>query len=178
MSFQKRTMTMILAFAAILTFGSSALAEVYTDKFTTWNPKGKFFDVLCFNKDNRLTVTLKEAEMIFLKKSTFKVKTQTGEQEIQDLNCIMEQKGPLPVARIEFTEAIYRVECDLAIQTIRRADFRLLHKNKTFTSIKRLSDGKVWILPTNSCKLTMVLPSLKPELPPQQEEVRVEAAKP
>lgn len=159
----------------------SALAQTYTDKMTPWNPVGKNFDVLCFSKENKLVLSERDLQMTMFKKNRAKFKNAKGDDtEVKDLNCIMEQKGALPVARMEFVEAMYRVSCDISITPFRRNDFRLLFQSKNFTTIKRLSDGKIWIIPSAACKLAMVLPSLKVEA--EQEPVVVdqksESAKP
>lgn len=150
-----------------------AQAQVYTDLLIPWSPSNKIFDLICFTDDNKLDLIDRDIEVLTLNPTRMKYQKNGVFKVIENKPCILEQKTEMTVSRLEFLEAIYKVDCDITISPIRKSDFRMLKSTKSFTAIKRLTDGKVYILPTKMCKFKMVLKSIKnepkkmsPKLPP------------
>lgn len=141
----------------------NAHAEVYTDKKRVWIPEGKTYDIVCFNEKNLPSEVFEGVVVSKFRggQVVFKEKSNLQEKEIKGKNCILEQKETLPVARLEFTEALFKVRCDLNFVTFEKEDFRILRKNSSYVVIKRLTDGKIWALPARKCKTEMSLPAIK-----------------
>ena len=140
-------------------FSSVSVAEsLYSDTWVNWTPIGKEFDVVCFSKKN-IDVIIKDVRVLQLNRRAFQYKDGTdGEIKARpSKNCFFEQKDAHPVSRDEFFEEIVSVKCSMNQIPFKDGDFRVLGTNSNTTSIKRLRDGKVWILPTTDCTFTTQL---------------------
>jgi hypothetical protein len=159
--------TSVKALLAICLFPLLARAEsLYSDTWVNWTPVGKVYDVACFSKKNGDKV-LKDIRITQLNRKAFQYKEPGADSELkasQTKNCFFEQKDPHPVSRDEFFEEIVAVKCSLNQLPFKDGDFRILGTNSATTSVKRLRDGKVWILPSADCTFTTQLPK-KPMVP-------------
>lgn len=155
------------------TVSASFAESVYTDTWINWSPIGKEYDVVCFSKKS-IDVIMKNVRITQLNRKAFQFKDVDGEIKARpSKNCFFEQKDPHPVSRDELFEEIVSVKCNLNQIPFKDGDFRILGTNSSTTSIKRLRDGHVWILPTNDCTFTTQLPkkpmmAVPPYLLPQQ----------
>lgn len=131
---------------------------IYSDEWKTWSPIGQSFDVVCSGKAADSFEVFKGAKMISRTETKFAINYNSEINEIDNSICILEQKKRWPVARAEFLREIISVDCNLGIIPMFEGDFRLMGKNKRFFSVKRLTDGRVWMLPTKACKIQSVLP--------------------
>lgn len=147
-------------FLVVLFFSMTARADgLYTDTWVNWTPIGKVYDVVCFSKKNGDKI-LKDIRVLQMNRKSFQYRDATTESEskvVSSKECYFEQKDPHPVSRDEFFEEIVSVKCSLNALPFKDGDFRILGTNVITTSVKRLRDGKVWILPTNDCTFTTQL---------------------
>lgn len=112
---------------------------------------------MCFNK-KEVSAILKGVRVLQLNRKAFQYKDLSGEiKALSSKDCFFEQVDPHPVSRMEFFEEIVSVKCSLNNLPFKDGDFRVLGTNVNITSIKRLRDGKIWILPTNDCTFTTQL---------------------
>lgn len=155
-----------------LGFSSTSFANgLYSDTWVNWSPSGKVYDVVCFSKKDGNKV-YKDIRILQFNRRAFQYKESTPGSEPASLsskNCFFEQKDPHPVSRDEFFEEIVSVKCSLNQLPFKDGDFRILGTNSVTTSVKRLRDGKVWILPTNDCTFTTQL-ERKPMVPAPQQQ--------
>jgi hypothetical protein len=149
----------LLALMVLVLISQYAQAEaLLTDTWVNWTPNGKIFDVVCFSK-REPTLILKEVRVLQLNRRAFQYKDADGEiKAMNTKSCFFEQKDNHPVSRDEFFEEIVAVKCNLNQIPFKDGDFRILGTNLNTTSVKRLRDGRVWILPTNDCMFTTQLP--------------------
>lgn len=134
--------------------------NLFTDTWVNWTPRGKIFDIVCFSKKDGDRF-YKNVRVLQLNRNTFQYKeADNNEAEAvvgSTKNCYFEQKDTHSVSRDEFFEEIVSVKCTLNQLPFRDGDFRILGTNATTTSVKRLRDGKIWILPTGDCNFTTQL---------------------
>jgi hypothetical protein len=156
----------ILVLLAFLCTSAAQADGIYTDTWVNWTPAGKVFDVVCFSKKNGDKI-LKDIRVQQFNRKSFQFRDASPDGELKAMNskgCYFEQKDPHPVSRDEFFEEIVGVKCSLNQLPFKDGDFRILGTNSITTSVKRLRDGKVWILPTNDCTFTTQLQK-KPMVP-------------
>lgn len=143
--------------ALILLSRLSFADTLYSDVWVNWTPNNKVYDVVCFSK-KEVSAILKGVRVLQLNRKSFQFKDTSGEIKVMtSKDCFFEQVDPHPVSRMEFFEEIVSVKCSLNNLPFKDGDFRVLGTNVNITSIKRLRDGKVWILPTNDCTFTTQL---------------------
>jgi|GEM_PF-5945509 len=151
----------------VIFLSNQCLADnIYTDTWVNWTPIGKTFDVVCFTKAGPPSV-LKNIRIMQFNRKAFQYKETVADAELKAMaskNCFFDQHDTHPVSRDEFFEEIVSVKCSLNSLPFKDGDFRILGTNSVTTSVKRLRDGKVWILPTNDCSFTTQL-AKKPMVP-------------
>jgi hypothetical protein len=163
---------LLIFFGSVFSFAEG----IYTDTWVNWTPAGKVYDVVCFSKKNGDRI-IKDIRVVQFNRRAFQYKESSPDAELKAMSskgCYFEQKDPHPVSRDEFFEEIVGVKCNLNQIPFKDGDFRILGTNSTTTSVKRLRDGRVWILPTNDCTFTTQLQK-KPMIPApaQQQQIQL-----
>ncbi|MEK2647312.1 hypothetical protein [Bdellovibrio sp. BCCA] len=158
-----KTFFMIFTILLSITARAEFAEDMFGDKKMDWVPKDKVYDAFC--------VTNYEANQSrsFTNAILRKFSSKSGEAII-DVNdkrykvdlrhCYLQQRQKEQVARIEFLDAIYSVECKYAVIKFNNANFRLLNLNKFFIAAKRLNDGAVFIFSRDLCSTKMQSPQL------------------
>jgi hypothetical protein len=149
---------------AALSSSNSFAESLYTDTWVNWTPVGKEYNVVCFTKRN-VDLILKGVRILRLNRKAFNYQDVDGETRARpSKNCFFEQLDPHPVSRDELFEEIVTVKCSMNQIPFKDGDFRVLGTNASITSVKKLRDGKIWVLPTHDCTFTTQLPK-KPMMP-------------
>lgn len=145
----------------VMSFQAKAL---FVDEWKLWSPLGKQFDIMCFKAgDFDPDFIKKNVTMVKYNRINFTVKDEAGKSFSMDgSSCFLEQREAASVARKELMGEIYNIRCAFGDLPFESEDLRLLGKNNYFTSVKRLSDGKVYMAPSKECHLKRVLEKMEP----------------
>lgn len=140
-----------------------SVGAVLVDEWAIWSPIGKTFDMVCFLNEGSKDPSLikKGVKMVKYNRVKFTVKEQEGEEFTFDgSRCFLDQKEKMTVSRKEILGEIYSASCNFADLPFESEDMRLLGKNDYFTSLKRLVDGKIFMIPSKDCSIKKTLSAM------------------